>query len=261
METINLGILGPTGKMGKSIISVSKDFPNLKLLSLCEFQGHKDIGKIIQGIKIIDDLDSIVSCCDVIVDFTTPNGTLSLMKAMQKNKKVALVTGTTGYEQNEESQFVSLANGLKILRSFNMSLGINLLSHVSQLIASRLGHEVDIEVIEAHHKHKKDAPSGTAISLGESIAEARKGIQKNKFIYRGLNFNKSREQGDIGFSSIRGGDVIGDHTVHFLMNGERLELTHRANQREIFARGSLRAVEWLKNKEPGLYTLQDMIEL
>ena len=260
MEMINLGILGPTGRMGKSIILESKVFQNIKLVSLCESIGHQDVGKDLEGVKIIDDLNEFVSSCDVIIDFTIPNGTLSLMKAMQKNKRVALVTGTTGYEKEEELRFNHLLRGLKVLRSSNMSLGINLLSNVSKFIASRLGHEVDIEVIEAHHKDKKDAPSGTAISLGESIAAGRTGSQNN-FIYRGLNFNKAREEGDIGFSSIRGGDIVGDHTVHFLMNGERLEFTHRASEREIFARGSLQAAEWLKNKEPGLYSIQDIIKL
>ena len=126
--------------------------------------------------------------------------------------------------------------------------------------ASKIGKSVDIEIIESHHKLKKDSPSGTAISLGEAVKKGRKNYEKNTFVYRGLNFNQERKKGEIGFSSIRGGDVVGEHSVIFFMNGERLELTHKATEREIFSRGSLNAALWIKNQKPGLYNMQDMIE-
>lgn len=260
MQEIKLGILGPTGRMGNSLLKESKLFPEIKITSLCENKGHESIGKSIYGVEVKDDLNEFIDNSDVIIDFTTPKATLRLLEYIRKNKKTFLITGTTGYSKVQELEFKRLSKDLTILRSSNMSIGINLLLNFVELLSLKLGKDVDIEILETHHKHKKDAPSGTALSIGNSILKGRKGIEKNKFIYRGLNFNKSRSTGDIGFSSIRGGDVVGEHTAYFIMDGERLEITHRASKREIFSRGALKSVFWLILQKQGLYDMQDMFK-
>ena len=260
MEKMKLGIMGPLGRMGKSIISEARNFNKISISAFCEQKGHPKVGSKIDGIEVLDSTQQFISSCDVIIDFSQPKATINLLKDLQKQSSTALITGTTGFSKNEEKKFYQLAQGLKVLRASNMSMGICLLTRISNIVSSKIGKSVDIEIIESHHKLKKDSPSGTAISLGEAVKKGRKNYEKNIFVYRGLNFNQERKKGEIGFSSIRGGDVVGEHSVIFFMNGERLELTHKATEREIFSRGSLNAALWIKNQKPGLYNMQDMIE-
>lgn len=259
MSKIKIGIFGTTGKMGLSLIQQSSKFNQLSLVSVCEKKGHSKIGTFIDELEIIDDIKLFISLCDVIIDFTCPHATLNLMKQIRTKKNVALVTGTTGYNKDEEKSFKKLAKGLTVLRSSNMSLGVNLLFKIGKLLASKVGKEVDIEIAEKHHRSKLDAPSGTAISLGNSIKEGRKKYEKNNFIFREKNLNSKRQKGDIGFSSIRGGDVVGEHSVYFMMDNERIELSHKASSRDIFSNGALKAAIWIKGKKPGLYNINDMI--
>lgn len=259
MKQIKVGILGPTGRMGKSLLSEKELFPYVKINELCESKNHKDIGKVISGIKLTGNLTNLISNSQVIIDFSVPKATLSLLRALKNNNEVSLITGTTGFSEKQLKEFKKLSKGLRIMQSYNMSIGVNLLLSSVEFFSEKLGKDVDIEIIETHHKYKKDAPSGTALSIGEAVKKGRKSYEKNKFIYRGLEFNKEREDGEIGFSSIRGGDVVGEHTTHFIMNGERIEITHKASKREIFSRGALRAVDWIIKQKPGLYNLQDML--
>ena len=259
METTKLGIMGPSGRMGKSLITVSKEFKNLQVVSLCDHKDSEIIGKIIDGIEVLSDLEIFLQNVDVVIDFTTPNATLELLKQLSNKKLVGLVTGTTGYDENQVAKFNSYSKGLKVLKASNMSYGINLLQKICEELSSKIGADADIEILETHHKHKLDAPSGTALSIGNAIKKGRDKIEKSKFIYRGIDFNKKRDKGDIGFSAIRGGDIIGDHSVHFFLNGERLEISHKATDRKVFSIGALRAAEWLKKQEPGLYSLADMV--
>jgi len=259
MKTTKLGIMGPSGRMGKSLITVSKEFKNLHVVSLCDRKDSESVGKIIDGVKVHSDLESFLENVDIVIDFTTPNATLELLKYLSFNKLVGLVTGTTGYDENQIAKFNSYSKGLKVLKASNMSYGINLLQKICEELSSKIGVETDIEIIETHHKYKLDAPSGTALSIGNSIKKGREKIEKSKFVYRGINFNKKRDRGDIGFSAIRGGDIIGDHSVHFFLNGERLEISHKATDRKVFSIGALKAAEWLKKQEPGLYSLLDMV--
>ena len=261
MKKIKVGILGPTGRMGKSLLSEKELFPHVNITRLCESKNHKDIGKEIAGIKLTSSLIDLISNSEVVIDFSAPKATIDLIKTLKNNNKneVCLITGTTGFSESELKQFRKLSKGLRIMQSYNMSIGINLLLSSVEFFSEKLGKNVDIEIIETHHKYKKDAPSGTALSIGEAVKKGRKSHEKSKFIYRGLEFNKEREAGEIGFSSIRGGDVVGEHTTHFIMNGERIEVTHKASKREIFSRGALQAVKWIIKQKPGLYNIQDML--
>ena len=259
MEITKLGIMGPSGRMGKSLITVSKEFKNFQVVSLCDHKDSESIGKIIDGIEVLPDLENFLQNVDIVIDFTTPNATLELLKKLSNKKLVGLVTGTTGYDENQVAKFNSYSKGLKVLKASNMSYGINLLQKICEELSSKIGVDADIEILETHHKHKLDAPSGTALSIGNAIKKGRDKIEKSKFIYRGIDFNKKRDKGDIGFSAIRGGDIIGDHSVHFFLNGERLEISHKATDRKVFSIGALRAAEWLKKQEPGLYSLADMV--
>lgn len=261
MKKINIGIIGPTGRMGSSIITESKFFPNLKISALCEKKSHPSIGKDIDGIKITDDVGACIERSDIIIDFSSPKSTLSLLDKL-KNTDTAIVVGTTGFSKSQEKDFKRLSKDLKLLRSSNMSIGINLALNLTNLITQKMPRDTNIEILDIHHNQKLDSPSGTALSLGEEIESVNKSRKsKTQFTYRGHNLKRKRKNSEVGFSSIRGGDVIGEHTVYFLLDGERLELTHRASNRKIFSRGSLMAAEWLFKRKKGLYTLRDMLEL
>ena len=259
MNKVKLGIFGPSGKMGQNIISQLEKFDNdLLLSSLCEQKNHEAIGKKIRGITVLDCLESFISNSEVIIDFTSPDATLALMEKLD-DKKASLVTGTTGFSVQQLETFYKLSNGLTLLQSFNMSMGVNILLDIVEKVSSKIP-EVDIEISEVHHKYKKDAPSGTAISIGESVKKGRKKFEKTSYVYRGVEQNKVRNKGDIGFTSLRGGDVIGEHTVYFFLNGERIELKHIASSRKIFSVGALKAASWLHQKKAGLYTISDMLK-
>ena len=259
MKKIKIGIFGPGGRMGSDLLKQIENFNSLELAVLCEKGKHKDVGKTVSGIVIGDDINNLIKCSDVIIDFTIPAATINLLKVMHDLKtKTALVTGTTGYTKTEEKKFQGLVNGRKVLRSFNMSIGINLMKNLIKAASKNISSQSDIEIVEIHHNKKKDIPSGTAISLAKSVQEGFKEIAK--FSYREENKNKARGKNEIGFASIRGGDVIGEHTVYFFLNGERIELKHIASSRKIFSVGALKAASWLHQKKAGLYTISDMLK-
>ncbi len=259
MSLIRIGIFGPDGRMGKDLIKEIKNFNSLELTFLCEKKGHKLVGKKISEITVEDNVKKLITNCDVVIDFTAPSATLQLLKTMDDLKtETALVTGTTGYTNSEEKKFNSLIKGKKVLRSFNMSIGINLLSNLVRLTSRNIGLESDIEITEIHHNKKRDIPSGTSILLAKSINEGNQKIQK--FSFREKNNNRVRRKNEIGFASIRGGDVIGEHSVYFFLNGERIELKHTASNRKVFSVGALEAAIWIFNKKRGLYTIMDMVK-
>ncbi len=259
MKKINIGIFGPFGRMGKDIIEQIVNFDSLNLSFLCEKKNHRSIGKKIRDIFVRDSIKDLINASDVIIDFTTPSATLELLKIMNNQKaKACLVTGTTGYSKVEEKKFHSLLYGRTILRSFNMSIGINLLKNLLKISSKNIGNESEIEIVEVHHNKKRDIPSGTALSLAQSINEGTNKLKK--FKYREENKNRIRGKNEIGFASIRGGDVIGEHSVYFFLDGERIELKHIASSRSIFSIGALEAAKWLYKKKPGLYTTMDMVK-
>ena len=175
MKKIKIGIFGPSGRMGSNLIEQIKNFNSLELSVLCEKEKHKDVGKKVSGILIGDDVNNLIKCSDVIIDFSIPSATINLLKAMYELKsKTALVTGTTGYTKIEEKKFLGLISGRKVLRSFNMSIGINLMKNLIKAASKNISSKSDIEIVEIHHNKKKDIPSGTAISLAKSVQEGLK---------------------------------------------------------------------------------------
>ena len=259
MNKIKIGILGSDGRMGRDIVSQIGKFKKLELSNLCEEKGHRNLGKSVNGVLIRDDLEILVKESDVIIDFTCPSSTLKLLRGIDKYKSnVSVVTGTTGYKSKEERNFQELITGKRVLRAFNMSFGINLLGNLVENAAKNLTENSDVEISETHHNKKKDLPSGTALMLAEFIGKGNKKFKKIK--YREKGHNNVRKKFEIGFSSIRGGDVIGEHTVFFFLEGERMEFTHKADSRNIFSVGALRAAEWIYGKKPGLYSMIDMIK-
>ncbi len=245
--------------MGQDVVKQLKLFKALKISYLCEKKGHNMVGNKISEFLIEDDLGKLVKNSDVIIDFTVPSATLKLLQKIHLlKKKVALVTGTTGYSRTEEKKFNSLVKGKTILRSFNMSIGVNLLKNIVEITTRNIGFNSDVEIVETHHNKKRDIPSGTSLSLAESVKLGNKNI--SKLVYRERNTNKARGKNEIGFASIRGGDVVGEHSVYFFLDGERLELKHIASDRKIFSIGAIEAAKWLFKRKPGLYTIMDMVK-
>ncbi len=197
---------------------------------------------------------------DVIIDFTTKDATLSLLKRAEKNK-IPMVIGTTGLDDSDKEEIKKSAKKIPIVFSPNMSIGINLLFILLKKTAEVLGDEYDVEIIEAHHRYKKDAPSGTALALAEIIAKAM-GTELNRAgVFSRKGMIGERKRGEIGIQTVRAGDIVGDHTVLFATEGERIEFTHRATSRDNFARGAIRAAKWVYRRNPGLYTMLDVLGL
>ena len=258
MKKIKLGIFGPSGRMGQDILKQLKSFNEFDLVSLCEKKNHINIDKEINKVKITSDIKSLINLSDVIIDFTSPKASLKLLENIKENKdSTAIVSGKTGYSKVEDEKFIKLSKNLTVLRSFNMSIGVNLLKTLVSTSAKNLSNISDVEILEFHHNKKKDVPSGTAITLFDSIKEGSNHPKKS--VFRTQTADRVRKPNEIGFSSIRGGNVVGEHTVFFFMDGERIELTHKADDRKIFSVGALKAAKWVYDKKPGLYTMLDMI--
>jgi 4-hydroxy-tetrahydrodipicolinate reductase len=212
------------------------------------------------GVPVTADLRSALANSEVLIDFTRPEGTLAHLKACRE-MKVNMVIGTTGFNESQKAQIADAARDIAIMMSPNMSIGVNVTMKLLELAAKSLGEGYDIEVIEAHHRHKVDAPSGTALKMGEVIAQAMGKQLKDCAVYARHGDTGARKGGTIGFSSIRGGDIVGDHTVLFATPGERIEITHRSASRQSYAEGSLHAVRFLAGRKPGLYDMFDVLGL
>ena len=260
MGNLKIGIFGSRGRMGRDIYLRARDTKNLEVTYLCENSKHPSIGKKISNLIVSRNISELVSQSDVIIDFTNAKGTLFLLNSITNSKKKpALVTGTTGFSALQEKQFSNFLGDMRVLRSFNMSLGVNLMKQIVKMCARNLNDLADIEIVEFHHNKKKDIPSGTALTLGHSIRE---GSEKVKgFEFRKMNNNKVRSKNKIGFSSVRGGNVIGKHSVYFFLDGETIELTHTASDRKVFSEGALRAAKWIVKQKSGLYSTLDMLRL
>ena len=212
------------------------------------------------GIKISADADAVLSAADGVIDFTVPKATVALVELAARHKKIHVI-GTTGIDAAGDAAITEAAKSAIIVKSGNYSLGVNILQGLVRQVASMLGDEFDIEVLEMHHKHKIDAPSGTALMLGKAAADGRQVNLQAKSVRSRDGHTGARKPGDIGFATLRGGAVIGDHTVMFSSDAERIELTHKAQSREMFARGAVRAALWAKDQKPGLYDMQDVLGL
>ena len=238
-------IIGSKGRMGRSLLACAARKPDLKV-----------VGQINQG----DDLRSVIEQGDVVVDFSFHEATARVAALCAENKK-ALVIGTTGHTDAEKSQIANFKSKIPMVWSSNYSTGVNTLFWLTRKAAEILGPGFDLEIIEMHHRLKRDAPSGTAKTLAEILAEVHK-LQLEKVARHGrVGIVGERTAEEIGIHSVRGGDVVGDHTVIFANTGERLELTHKASSRETFANGALRAAQWVVTQKPGLYDMQDVLGL
>ncbi len=261
-------IAGLTGRMGSRIAALSYDYEGLELTGAFERAGHKDIGQKISsligvrdnGIILSERLEDIADRADVIIDFTAPAATLH-NAGIAASKKKAMVVGTTGLSKDDIEALSSFAKSIPIVFSPNMSVGVNLLLKTLADISPVLADDFDIEIIEAHHRLKKDAPSGTAMKIAQVIAEAVKRNLDEVAVYSRKGITGERTKKEIGIQTVRGGDIVGDHTVMFCGLGERIEITHKASSRDTFARGALRAAAWVKGRQPGLYDMQDVLGL
>jgi 4-hydroxy-tetrahydrodipicolinate reductase len=255
MKKINLTISGCLGRMGQQLIKSSKNNKNFRLTALTE---NKAINKKIFGIKLDINTEQAFKNTDVIIDFTVPNCTLDILKIASRLKK-RVVIGTTGFTQKEENIIKKFSKKIPILKAGNMSLGVNLLMYLTEIASKSLNDEYLSKILEVHHKHKKDYPSGTALMLGKGIAD---GKNKNLYNLIGKNFlnKKSFPYGKkINFNSIRKGKIIGEHEVTFTSGKEIIKLNHEAFDRALYSDGALTAAKWLVNKKPGLYSMRDLL--
>ena len=212
------------------------------------------------GVGITDDALAAIAEADAILDFTRPQASVEFA-ALAANARIVHVIGTTGFDGDQERAIAAAARHATVIKAGNMSLGVNLLVGLARKVAAVLDDDFDIEIVEMHHRHKVDAPSGTALMLGEAAAEGR-GIDFAARSVRSRDGHTGeRRRGDIGFATLRGGSVVGDHTVIFAGEGERLEFTHRASDRDIFARGAVKAALWGRGKGPGLFSMSDVLGL
>ena len=212
------------------------------------------------GAPITGDALELFTRIDGIIDFTSPAATVEFA-GLAANARIVHVIGTTGFSEANEAAIKAAARHATIVKAGNMSLGVNLLAAVTRKIAAALDEDFDIEIVEMHHKHKVDAPSGTALMLGAAAAAGRKIDLKDRSVRSRDGHTGERRRGDIGFATLRGGDVVGDHSVIFAGPGERIEVTHRASSREIFARGAVKAALWGRGKGPGLFAMTDVLGL
>jgi 4-hydroxy-tetrahydrodipicolinate reductase len=265
---MKVGITGCAGRMGRMLIKTVTAQDGCAVVGGVEYDGSPEIGKdlgVLAGIEPLSlqagfDTEALFSEADVVVDFTLPMAT-SKHVALAVANKTALVLGTTGITKEIADEIETASKKTAIVWTGNYSLGVNLLSILVEQAASALGDDFDIDIVEMHHRHKIDAPSGTALLLGKSAAEGRKVDFDQVSCLSREGQTGARPRGEIGFATLRGGDVTGEHTVMFAADGERIELTHKASNREVFARGAVAAAKWVHDKEPGLYNMKDVLGL
>jgi len=265
---VRIGIHGAAGRMGKNLIEASQLEQGVSLTTVVERAKHESVGKDAGvlagldnlGLQVAANLSDLVQNFDVLIDFTQPESSLAALEICRSSGR-AMVIGTTGFAASQKEVIKKAAQEIPIVLSPNMSVGVNLCLNLLDLAARVLGEEVDIEIIEAHHRSKVDAPSGTAVRMGEIVASALGRDLETCAVYGRQGYTGTRPRSSIGFSTIRGGDIVGDHTVLFAGMGERLEITHRASSRMTFAVGALRAAQWLASRPAGLYDMQDVLGL
>lgn len=265
---MKIGIVGCAGRMGRMLVQAVLNTDGAELAGGSElenspFIGH-DLGVVAGeepcGTTIISDPNKLFEICDVVIDFTIPAATLGHTKLAAKHK-TNLIIGTTGLSTDQQNTIAECAKSTAIIQAPNMSLGVNLAFAITEKVAAMLNDDWDIEIVEMHHKHKIDAPSGTALGLGRAAARGRS-VDLEQVADKVRDGNTgARKKGDIGFATLRGGDVVGDHSVVFAIEGERFEITHKASSRVIFARGAVRGALWSKDKAAGLYDMQDVLGL
>ena len=265
---IKIAVIGAAGRMGGRIITAVKETEGVELTGAVERAGHpligQDAGSVAGcgplGVAIIDSLEGALSDADVLIDFTFPEVTLLNAEVCARLGK-KLVTGSTGFTPEQREQMKRHAAAVPVVMAPNMSVGVNACFKLLKEAARILGDGFDVEIVELHHNKKKDSPSGTAVRMGQIVAEelGRDYDKVANFHREGMCGERTHEE--IGMQTVRGGDIVGEHTVYFIGMGERIEITHRAMSRDMFARGAARAAAWIGDKGPGLYDMQDVLEL
>ena len=265
---MKIGVVGCAGRMGRMLVAEILATEGAVFVGGTEhiessFLGH-DIATLAGldeiGINITSDTDALFSVADVVIDFTLPQATIDHTQGAIKHG-TALVIGTTGLNEEQQAAVEKASNSVAIIQAANFSVGVNLLLDLTSQVANVLGNDYDIEVVEMHHRNKVDAPSGTALALGQAAAEGRGVVLETVSERSRDGYTGARGRGNIGFATLRGGDVIGDHSIIFAADGERIELTHKASSRRVFARGAVRSAQWCEHRAPGLYSMRDVVGL
>ncbi len=261
-------VAGASGRMGRGLIEAVYTLKDVELIAAVGRAGSEaigqDAGKLAGianiGVPVIESLDQVIDHADVLIDFTSPEASITYAGICRAHRK-RLVIGTTGFNASQRAQLQEVARETALVLTPNMSIGVNLCFKLVELAAQALGDEADIEIIEAHHRHKIDAPSGTALRLGEIVARTLGRNLDKCAVYGRQGRTGPRDPKTIGFETIRAGDIVGEHTVMFAGLGERVEIVHKASSRATFVRGALRAAQWIMRKEQGLYDMQDVLGL
>ena len=265
---MRVAVIGAAGRMGKILIEASVLAEDVVFSAAVVSPGSSlvgvDVGELAgvgkQGVLAVDDIELVADQFDVLIDFTSPELTMQNVETCRRLGK-KIVIGTTGLSDDQKAQLDAAAKDIGIVFAPNMSVGVNLTFKLLELAAKVLGDDVDIEIVEAHHRHKKDAPSGTALRMGEVVADTLGRDLKECAVYGREGMTGERERKTIGFETIRAGDIVGEHTVMFAGLGERVEITHKASSRMTFAKGAVRASSWLAAHDKGLFDMQDVLDL
>jgi 4-hydroxy-tetrahydrodipicolinate reductase len=268
MKDVRIAIMGAGGRMGRELVRAVADAPGCVVSGAIEVAGSpllgQDVGTLAglapTGVLVTDDALEVVAKVDAVLDFTAPRASVE-MAGLAANARIVHVIGTTGLSAVDEAAIKAAARHATIVKSGNMSLGVNVLAGITRRLAAALDDDYDIEIIEMHHRMKVDAPSGTALLLGAAAAEGRAITLAERSVRARDGHTGARRRGDIGFATLRGGNVIGEHTVVFAADGERIEITHRATDRSLFTRGAVKAAQWGQGKGPGLFTMHDVLGL
>jgi 4-hydroxy-tetrahydrodipicolinate reductase len=259
---LRVAVCGATGRMGQMLIAAVDGAADCVLSAALEHAQSPALGNRVGklGVAVSADVAQALAASDVLIDFTRPEGTMAHLTACAK-AKVALVIGTTGFEPEQKAQIAEAAQHIGVVMAPNMSVGVNVTFKLLELAAKAMPRGYDIEIIEAHHRHKVDAPSGTALKMGEVIANALGRNLADCAVYAREGVTGERDPNTIGFAAVRGGDIVGDHTVMWAGTGERIEISHKANSRQGYAQGSLQAARFLRNKPKGLFDMFDVLGL
>ncbi|ERK12421.1 MAG: 4-hydroxy-tetrahydrodipicolinate reductase [Pantoea sp.] len=268
MSEIRIAIVGAPGRMGRNLIQAAQQAEGVVLGAALARAGSSligsDAGELAgigkTGVIITADLQQVVNDFDVLIDFTRPEGTLEYLAFCRQHQK-AMVIGTTGFDEAGKAAIRAAAEEIGIVFAANFSVGVNLVLELLKQAAKVMGDYADIEIVEAHHRHKVDAPSGTALAMGEAIAEAMDWKLDEHAVYAREGHTGERKAQTIGFATVRAGDIVGEHTAMFADIGERVEITHKASSRMTFANGAVKAAYWLKDKKSGLYDMRDVLDL
>ncbi len=266
MVETKIAVAGAAGRMGRALIEACATHPDVRLVAALEHEqsaaigkdAHELLGLAGENVVISANVRAAVACSDVLIDFTTPTASLKHLSAC-RSAGVRHVIGTTGFDDVGKAAIADAAQYCGVVFAPNMSVGVNVVFQLLSVAAKVLSEGYDVEILEAHHRHKVDAPSGTALRMGEIVADALGRSLKDCALYGREGLSEPRRSDTIGFATVRAGDIVGDHTVMFAGIGERVEISHRATSRAVFAQGAVRAARWLTMQPPGLYDMQDVL--